>query len=110
MAHIVKMSSMNIPNTLPSTTLGSRLSKARKINGWNQTQMAAKLCAGRRSISRYEDDWQVPSHAIIIAWASLCDVPLDWLEATEDASLSAPHIGEHIDQMIRNLGRFNAAA
>ena len=83
MAHIVKMSSMNIPNTLPSTTLGSRLSKARTINGWNQTQMAAKLGAGRRSISRYEDDWQAPSNAIVIAWAALCDVPLSWLDGSD---------------------------
>jgi len=62
-------------------TLGERLAKARRINGWSQAQVSAKLGISRRSITRYEDDATVPSTAILIAWANICDVPFEWLSS-----------------------------
>lgn len=62
-------------------TLGERLAKARRINGWSQAEVSAKLGISRRSITRYEDDATVPSLAILIAWANICDVPFEWLSS-----------------------------
>jgi transcriptional regulator with XRE-family HTH domain len=72
------MSAMSHPVTL-HRTLGERLEKARKINGWNQQDVATRLGISRRSITRYEDDATVPTLAVLIAWAKVCDVPFEWL-------------------------------
>lgn len=60
-------------------TLGERLEKARKVNGWDQTDLAQRLGISRRSVTRYETDLKVPSLAVLIAWAKVCDVPYSWL-------------------------------
>lgn len=60
-------------------TLGERLEKARKVNGWDQTDLAQRLGISRRSVTRYETDLKVPSLAVLIAWANVCDVPYSWL-------------------------------
>lgn len=65
-------------------TLGERLAKARRRQKWTQTELAARLGIGRRSISRYEDDLAVPSTAVLIAWAQVCDVPYGWLTDSPD--------------------------
>lgn len=44
--------------------------------------MAQRLGIGRRSIVRYEDDQAAPSQAVLIAWSSVTDVPLEWLEGS----------------------------
>ena len=60
-------------------TLGERLEKARRINGWTQTELALKLGKGKRSIVRYENGEAVPSLPVLIKWANVCDVPVTWL-------------------------------
>ena len=72
---------MTHPDTL-KWTLGERLAKARRLRQWSQQELADKLGIGRRSIVRYEDDQAVPSMAILIAWATVTDVPLQWLNDT----------------------------
>jgi transcriptional regulator with XRE-family HTH domain len=74
------------PTQVIEWTLGERLAKARRMKGWNQTELATSLGIGRRSISRYEDDIARPSRAVLIAWAEVTDVPLTWLEG--DASVT----------------------
>lgn len=69
---------MTNPITL-KRTLGERLAKSRRVNAWSQQDMADKLGIGRRSIIRYEDDQSIPSIAVLIAWANVCDVPYTWL-------------------------------
>lgn len=73
-------------------TLGERLAKARRLKGWNQTELAQNLGIGRRSISRYEDDIAVPSRAVLIAWAEVTGVPFGWLQGP---SLMGTHIGRY---------------
>lgn len=67
-------------------TLGERLAKARRRRRWNQQDMADRLGIGRRSIVRYEDDQAIPSLAVVIAWAKVTDVPLEWLLDNPTAS------------------------
>lgn len=60
-------------------TLGERLEKARKVNGWTQTELAERLGKSKRTVVRYESDAAVPSLPLLIKWAEVCDVPLMWL-------------------------------
>ena len=71
----------NTTTIAPSWTLGDRLAKARHFAGMNQTELAEALGIGRASITRYEDDRHTPSRAVMIAWASVTNVPLAWLES-----------------------------
>ena len=77
------MAHMNRQETL-KRTLGERMVKARRIHSWVQADMAVKLGVSRRQITRWEDDQATPSTAILIAWASVCDVPFEWLAEESD--------------------------
>jgi transcriptional regulator with XRE-family HTH domain len=60
-------------------TLGERLEKARKVNGWTQTELADRLGKSKRTVVRYETDAAIPSLPLLIKWADECAVPLTWL-------------------------------
>jgi transcriptional regulator with XRE-family HTH domain len=60
-------------------TLGERLIKARRIHGWNQTDVAERTGISLRSIARYEADQAEPPLDALRKWATACQVPLSWL-------------------------------
>jgi transcriptional regulator with XRE-family HTH domain len=74
----------------PVFTLGDRLRKSREVLGMTQQQFAGHLGIGRRSVSRYEDDLQVPIPAVLMAWAMATGVPYEWLVDDDELPASAP--------------------
>ena len=84
-------------------TLGDRLAKARRRNGWSQADLAERLGIGRRSISRYEEDHARPSRAVLIAWAQVTDTPLAWLEGGDVSVPKSDHLGEPSRQRLSDL-------
>lgn len=64
---------------LPVWTIGDRLAKARDFAGLNQQHMADQLRISRRSIVRHESS-AAPPRSIVLAYASVTKVPVEWLE------------------------------
>jgi len=71
---------MTTTERTPRWTLGDRLSKARRVAGFNRAEMALAIGASRESVRRWEDDDFVPRKHVIIAWAKVTDVDLGWLD------------------------------
>ena len=82
-------------HTTLNRTLGERMEKARKVSKLTQKEIAARLGVGVRSLIRYEADDKRPSHALLIAWASVTDVPLAWLETGEESADTATDTGRY---------------
>jgi transcriptional regulator with XRE-family HTH domain len=62
-------------------TAGERLVRARKtIAGLTQDQMAEQLGVDRRTVGRWERSNHLAPRPLLIAWASVTDVPVVWLE------------------------------
>jgi transcriptional regulator with XRE-family HTH domain len=61
-------------------TLTDRLAKARRAHGWTQQQLADRLGINRRTVVRLEDGSGKVTKAMLIAWAVVTGVPLEWLE------------------------------
>lgn len=71
----------HMTTSVPVFTLGDRLRKARELAGLTQTQLAASLGIGRRSVSRYEDGDKEPKRGVVMAWSMATGVPLVWLQS-----------------------------
>ena len=90
----------------PAWTLGDRLTKARSVAHLSQSQLAAALGIGRRSISRYEEDLHRPTKAVLMAWAQVCGVPYEWLaDDPETGHTQDEHQSRWIDWSLPFLGR-----
>ena len=61
-------------------TQGERLARARKVAGLSQEEMAQRLGRDVRSIGRWERDQSSVNRTVLIAWATVTDAPLEWLE------------------------------
>lgn len=59
---------------------GDRMRKAREHAGLELQAVAAALRVGRATLGKYERNEVEPSRAIMIAWAYVTGVDLDWLE------------------------------
>lgn len=57
-------------------------------SGLQQAEMAARLGVSRRSITRLESDLARPKPAILIAWAHVTNVHLEWLDGDEGIIVS----------------------
>lgn len=66
---------------IPPLTLGYRLQISMQDSGVSRAQMADYLGVNPATISRWmHDDWKrPPSRGNLLAWATLCKVPADWL-------------------------------
>ncbi len=67
------------PGDVPTWTLGDRLRKAREHANLRQEELAAELGISRASVSVYESGHRPPMRSILLAWAMVCHVDLDWL-------------------------------
>lgn len=68
------------------------MAKARVFIGLDQTEMADRLGVSRRTVSRLETGQHQPTRAVLIAWAYVTGVPLEWLECDElDARTQQEH-------------------
>lgn len=64
--------------SLPHLTLGERLKKARVDSGVDQIELAFRLGIARNTLSGYETNRSVPPFDVVIEWAQLTMVKLDW--------------------------------
>ena len=69
--------------TIPSWNLSDRLTKAREIAGIAVGDFAKRLGVSRTTISNYEHGRTVPSRAVLLAYATVTGVSLDWIEHGE---------------------------
>lgn len=68
---------------IPSINLGKRLEIAREHAGMRQGDLANVLGIQRTAISKYEQEKQRPTRAIVMAWALATGVRFDWLSADD---------------------------
>ena len=61
-------------------TQGERLARARKVAGMSQEEMATALGHDIRSVGRWERDQQPVSRSLLLAWATVTEAPIEWLE------------------------------
>ena len=64
-------------------TLGERIKLLRKERGWSQGELAEKIGADARQISRYENGRITPSVEVIVKIAQTFDVSIDYLLVEE---------------------------
>lgn len=75
-------------------TLGVLLKQARIGAGLDQGEMAEELGYSRQAVSEYERDNQVPTRAVVIAWAVITRSDFEPLEKALAAAWFA-HNGTH---------------
>ena len=68
---------------VPEFSLGDRLRKAREIAGLEQIALAAEIEVHRQSIARYESGASIPRRPVMLSWAMMTGVSLDWLATGE---------------------------
>lgn len=82
---------MENPNPLggivPEFSLGDRLRKAREIAGLEQIALAHAIDVHRQTVARYESGASIPRRPVMLSWALMTGVSLDWL-ATGDVAIS----------------------
>lgn len=65
--------------SIPFEDLPDRLRRSRKRAGWDQEEIADRLGIHRRTVANYEGGKTEPGRALLVAWASLTHVPVEWL-------------------------------
>lgn len=73
---------------LPDWNQGERLRKARQTANLDIDTMADHLDCTPRTIRNYESGVTRPNRATLMAWATLTDVPLWWLEADPERGVT----------------------
>lgn len=73
------MAQPSTAGAVPTWDLTDRLRKAREHAGYNQTQLAEATGIGRSTIVTYETGRSVPPRHVLITWAFICGVSVDWL-------------------------------
>lgn len=72
------------PGDVPAWTLADRLRKARDHAHLSQEELAAEIGISRASVSGYEAGYREPPRPVLVVWAMVCHVDLEWLSG-------APH-------------------
>lgn len=60
-------------------SFGDRLSKARRLAGLEQADLAAHIGVSRALVSKWERDVTEPSASQTVAWAARCNIDVLWL-------------------------------
>ena len=72
------------PGDVPAWTLADRLRKAREHANLGQKELADLIGISRASISVYESGHRPPPKPVLLSWAIVCNVDLDWLSGTPE--------------------------
>ena len=67
------------PGDVPAWTLADRLRKARDHAKLSQQELAGAIGISRASVSGYEAGYREPPRPVLIVWAMVCHVDLEWL-------------------------------
>lgn len=65
--------------SIPFEDLPDRLRRSRKRMGWDQSDIAARLGVHQRTVANYETGQTEPKLAMLMSWANVTNVPVDWL-------------------------------
>lgn len=68
----------------PEFTLADRLRKAREFAGFDQRELAARICVSRTAIVNAENGHSTPRAITLAAWAEATGVALAWLQGGDD--------------------------
>lgn len=82
----------NIPGVVPTFDLGDRLTKARKVAGLSQGEIADAIDISRRSVSAYELGDSEPKRHVVLAWAMATGVDGFWLLTGETPDPDGPGV------------------
>lgn len=66
---------------IPTWTQADRLRKARKEAGLTPEELAEQLRVSAVTIRNYEGERTRPNYPTLMAWATITDVPIEWLTA-----------------------------
>ena len=75
---------------MPVWTLADRLRKAREHAKLSQSELADTIGISRPSVSVYESGHRPPPKPVLITWAIVCQVDLDWLAGPQYAPAGQP--------------------
>lgn len=81
------------PPSVPFEDLPTRLKLARWKAGLEQEQMANRLGMHRRTVANYEGGNTDPKLPLLMAWAQITNVPVDWLTF---GTHHCPHCGGNL--------------
>ncbi len=80
----------NMHGVVPTFDMGDRLTKARKVAGLSQTEMAEAIDISRRSVGSYESGESEPKRHVVLAWAMATGVDGFWLLTGEAPDPDGP--------------------
>ena len=66
-------------NRVPEFQLKDRLRLARELVNLEQSKVASELGISRATVSNYERGVTSPGKLVLNAWASICEVDVEWL-------------------------------
>lgn len=78
------------PGDVPAWTLADRLRKARDHAKLSQQELAAAIGISRASVSGYEAGYREPPRPVLIVWAMVCHVDLEWLTGPSNHPAGQP--------------------
>jgi transcriptional regulator with XRE-family HTH domain len=79
---------------IPDWNRGERLRKARKSADLSTDEVAVHLGCSERTVRNYEMGATRPDRPALMAWATLTDVPLWWLEDAPDGGITRGYPSE----------------
>lgn len=82
------------PPSIPFEDMPARLKRARHRMGWDQADIALRLGIHPRTVANYETGHTEPKLALLLAWAQVTNVPIDWLTFGITPEAQCPHCGQ----------------
>ncbi|WP_414990682.1 helix-turn-helix domain-containing protein [Aeromicrobium sp.] len=81
-ANVIKLPHMTITDTgvVPALDAALRLELARRHAGMTQPELSERLGISAGTIRRYENGHGTPKRPMLMAWAAVTGVSLEWLE------------------------------
>jgi transcriptional regulator with XRE-family HTH domain len=75
---------------VPEWTCGDRMRKAREHAGLKQSDLSPAAGISRTSAVAYESGQSLPGRKVLITWAMVTGVPVEWLCHGDTAPCGAP--------------------
>ncbi len=88
--------------------IGQRIKRLRHDRGWSQAQLALKINAHTKQISKYEREVSIPSTEVLIRIARVFDVSLDYLVFDDRGNTASTDIADReLVQKLAEIDKFS---
>ncbi|MGQ4553283.1 helix-turn-helix transcriptional regulator [Dermabacteraceae bacterium CCM 9519] len=84
------------PSNIPVIDVPVRLRLAREHAGMDQSTLAEKVGAARRTISAAENGGHKPRRSLLILWSMATGVPLEWILTGQEKTPGPDGPGESV--------------